>query len=676
MKNKFLLFILVAAALILIAVAFFLLPDNPPLEESRYLVNPPVFSHTSGFYQDAVTLVLSSEAGTVIRYTLDGSTPTLDSPVYEGPLELLPSEDVMLMNIATTSDELYPDWGYDKYQWMPPRGSWKRHPVVQAAAFNEAGESSPVVGHTYLIEDSPQPILLAAGQNQTSLPTIFLITDADGLFSEENGIYVTGGIYDAWRSENPDIPVLGNAPANFTQRGSEWERPAHITFVEPDGTTAFSQHIGIRIHGGFTRAWTQKTLRLYARSEYDENNWFNYPVFGAHQRSCDQTPMTHYKRLLLRSSGNDMSMTLFRDALMHQLAGELNADVQAARPAVVYINGEYWGIHQIRERLDDYYLSEHYHINRDELVLINERGWEVEVGQIGDVEEFQLHMRRITGPVANEAERFELASTMMDMEHWIDYLSAQLYAANTDWIENNMRVWRKRTPAYEPGAPVGHDGRWRWIFFDLDFAFDFLGYGYQTHNTVEWLGEQSDLFEKLSRSDAFRDKFAGRFADLMNTTFRTSHVQQEADYFTRLLAPEMPRNIDRWPNFGDMIQWHREIQVIHDYAADRPDFIREHVANYFNLPGTVHFSAGVPPAHQGTLRVNTLMPGTVLQFRDQDNIFRGKLFQGIPVELEATPAAGWQFSHWDGLPGQPGETLVSVTPDGPLHVRPVFVPSN
>jgi hypothetical protein len=283
-------------------------------------------------------------------------------------------------------------------------------------------------------------------------------------------------------------------------------------------------------------------------------------------------PHDRYKRLLLRNSGNDWSYTLFRDALMHQLVSGLSLDIQAVRPAVVYLNGEYWGLHHLRERLDEYYLAEHYGLEEEEVVLINERGWEVEAGSARDLEEYQQHMSQITGFTLNEEERFQLAESLMDMDHWFDYLTGHLYAANIDWITNNMRVWRKRTTAFQPDAPAGHDGRWRWIFFDLDYSFNFLGYINETHDTVTWLAEESELFEKLSRSDTFRDRFAGRMADLLNTVYQPAHVQREADRFTRILAPEMARNVRRWPQFGDMAQWQEEIQVVHDYAAERPAY--------------------------------------------------------------------------------------------------------
>ena len=684
-QNKFLLFLLAVVALILMAAVVFLLPDTtPPAEDlSRYSLEAPVFSHVTGVYEGPVTLTLSlaegmeekAEAGkTAIRYTLDGSLPTVDSPVYERPLVLEAGGDPLLMHIPTTSDELFPDWGYDKYQWAPPLGNeWVRHPVVRAAAFHENGESSPVAGHTYLIGQEAVPA--ASGvPGDPALAVVLLITDPEGFFSDETGIYVPGDIFREWREDNPEERVLGNAPANYNQRGRDWEREGHVTLLEPDGSIAFHQTIGLRIHGGFTRAWAQKTLRLYARAGYDQENWIEYPVFPGYPKTGEGTPMTRYKRLLLRNSGNDWSLTLFRDALMHRLVEDLGLDTQAVRPAVVYLNGEYWGIHHLRERLDEHYLEEHYGIHEEDGVLINERGWEVEVGNASDLEEYRQHMSRITGFALSEEERFELAETLMDMDHWMTYLSGHLYAANTDWVSNNMRVWRKRTLGFDPEAPPGHDGRWRWIFFDIDYAFDFLGYGYHTHDTVSWLAEESELFEKLSQSDTFRNRFAGRMADLLNTVFREDHVQAEADWFTRVLEGEMARNVERWPQFGDMAQWHREVQVIQDYAAQRPEFLRQHVAGYFRLPGSVTFAVSVPDSAEGHLRFNTLEPEMVERFKDRDGGFRGQVFQGIPLRLEALPAAGRQFSHWEGLPGQPTEPVVTFVPERSFIVRPVFRP--
>lgn len=686
-NNTFMLFLLATAAVILTAAVLFLLPDKgpPATDVSHYTLEVPGFSHETGVYDGPFTLTLTAPLGTTIHYTLDGSTPTQDSPVYEEPLILGAWADPRLMHIPTTSDELYAGWGYNRYEWMPPLGQWLRHPVVRAVAISESGESSMVVGHTFLMGRDSLPAS-SAHTNDPALPVVLIITDPDGFFSDETGIYVPGNIYHRWRQENPEARVLGNSPANYVQRGRDWERPGHVTLLVPtvDGrnnttyTTAFTQNIGLRIHGGFTRAWAQKSLRLYARSEYDQNSWFEYPVFPEHEKTGEDAPMTRYKRLLLRNSGNDWSRTMMRDALMHRLVESLDQDTQAVRPAVVYLNGEYWGIHHLRERLDEYYLSQHYNLAVEDIVLINQRGWEVEVGTSQDLDVFHQHMRQIKGFVRSEEERFALAATLMDMDHWFDYLTGQLYAANTDWIHNNMRVWRKRTLNFQPDAPAGHDGRWRWMFFDLDYAFDFLGHGYHTHDTLTWLSEESELFEKLSRSTIFRNQFAGRMADLLNTVFSPTHVHREADALVRTLSPEMERNVQRWPQFGDMNQWQQELMVIYEYADQRPDFLRQHTAAYFGLPGSVNFTATLPSPRQGQLRINTLLPETVEAHavtQAGSRQFQGQVFAGIPLTLEAIPADGWQFSHWEGLAGQAGHTgdqIITLTPTTHINLRPVF----
>lgn len=683
-NNRFMLFLLVTAAVILTAAVFFLLPDTgPPVTDLReYTLEVPGFSHETGIYDGPIFLTLTPPLGTTVHYTLDGSTPTQESPLYEGPLILAASADPTLMHIPTTSDELYAEWGYDRYAWMPPRGQWLRHPVVRAVAISESGDHSMVVGHTYLMGRESIPAA-SADASDPPLPVVLLVTDPEGFFSDESGIYVPGSIYQQWREENPEERVLGNSPANYLERGRDWERPGHITLLEPSTdsgnsaayTPAFTQNIGLRIHGGFTRAWAQKTLRLYARTDYDALNWFEYPVFPDYEKTGDDAPMTRYKRLLLRNSGNDWSHTLVRDALMHKLVESLDQDIQAPRPTVVYLNGEYWGIHYLRERLDEYYLSEHYDLDEEDIVLINQRGWEVEVGSAQDLEEYQQHMSQVNGFVLNEEERYALADTLMDMDHWFEYLTGQLYAANTDWIFNNMRVWRKRTSDYEPDAPAGHDGRWRWIYFDLDYSFDFLGYGNHTHDTLTWLSEESELFEKLSRSTTFRNGFAGRMADLLNTVFSPAHVHQETDALVRTLAPEMERNVQRWPQFGDMNQWQQALMVIYEYADQRPDFLRQHTAAYFRLTGSVDFTATLPSESHGQLRVNTLAPETVEEFavtQDGSREFQGQVFAGVPLTLEAISAEGWRFSHWEGLPGQPTDPVITLTPTESLNLRPVF----
>ena len=149
---------------------------------------------------------------------------------------------------------------------------------------------------------------------------------------------------------------------NFTQRGREWEREAYIEYFD-GGEAKFSQNLGIRIHGGATRTYPQKSIRLYARGEYGQE-FIEYPIFGNKKIMEEGNVADKFKTLLLRNGGNDGQSTIFRDALMQSLVEHTSLDIQAYKPVIVFLNGEYWGIHNIRERFDRHYFEQYYGVSR------------------------------------------------------------------------------------------------------------------------------------------------------------------------------------------------------------------------------------------------------------------------------------------------------------------------
>lgn len=187
-------------------------------------------------------------------------------------------------------------------------------------------------------------------EERFDLPVFSLVTDPAHLFDEETGIYTK---------------------ENSLLSGSEWERPVHLDFFETDGQLALEQEGGVRIHGGATRIHAQNSLRLYADSEYDDEEYLAHDFFEGLERLDGRGTVDEFKTLILRNSGNDWPQTMFNDGLMQTLAEPLGTmDTQAYRPSLVFINGQYYGIHNIRERFDEYYFESHYDLDSDDLVIL------------------------------------------------------------------------------------------------------------------------------------------------------------------------------------------------------------------------------------------------------------------------------------------------------------------
>ncbi|MFO7999293.1 MAG: CotH kinase family protein [Bacteroidales bacterium] len=593
-----------------------------------------VFSHEPGFFTSGFELEVSSTIpGVTIFYTLDGSTPGEDSNAYAHPmaigsLEGTPND----ISLIPTNDN--PNPGPPYYEgWMPPAGEIQKVNVVRAVARKENFIDSRVSTMTYVIDE--------LGTERYTLPVFSLNTDRENLFDPEIGIYIPGEYGNMW------------------QRGDAWERPVHIAFFEKDGGLAFSGDMGVRIHGGTSRSRPRKSLRFYLRGDYGDP-WLNYRLFP--EKDTDQ-----YKRFLLRNSGNDWDQALFRDGFLQYLARDLHVDTQFFRPAILFVNGEYWGIHGIRDRYDAHYIFSHYGLEEHEIVGM-ENNSVFDYGNPEGVHHYNAMRSFIANNNMAHEPNLDHVKTLMDTESFIDFQIANIFIMNTDWPGNNLVYWRRITNAYDPEAPPGLDGRWRWKMLDTDFGFG-LNFNYvvgvnqgPAHNTLAMAVDPGGpswpnppwstmLLRKLLTNQGFRRDFINRFADLMNTTFREKHVVAVIDSIAAALSPEMPEHIHRWRRPVDMGVWKENLDVMRDFARVRPWRVRQHITGQFQLNGILELDLGVNDPVMGRIRLNTIVP-------ELDGRWTGIYFQGVPVSLEALPSKGFRFSHWSGANSGNGESLV------------------
>ncbi len=479
-------------------------------------------SERGGLKDNAVSIELSFpvETEAVIHYTTDASTPDENSQIYEGPLELTEST------------------------------------VLSAVAISPTGELGPEVRETYLIKETP------------NLPIISLSTDPRNLFDDEIGIYVPGDHFN---------PVLERATSgNYAMTGHDWERPVKVEHFNESGDLVLSTNAGMRIHGGASRAYDQKSLRLYARNEYG-NNTFNYSFFGEDKRHL-------YKRLLLRNSGNDYNSTLFRDAYLQSLVkDEINVETQNYKPVVVYINGEYWGIHNIRERFDQHYFERELGIHQDDLDLLEKDG-EIDQGR-------NAHWNSVTAYIRehdlSEQEHYEQVAEWIDLDNFIDYNITEIFVRNTDWPGNNRVFYRNRIEN-EP---------WKHVLFDLDFGFGrFGGPDAYRHHTLQMATEAGQdsmpnpdwstlVLRSLMENEDFQTDYINRSAHFLNTLFHPSRSVPMLEEMAAAIEPEMNHHIDRWQHPSSYEDWVTHLNRMKQFAIERPEFMFAHLADYFTLNG-------------------------------------------------------------------------------------------
>jgi hypothetical protein len=507
-------------------------------------------SVSAGFFNAPFKVGISStNEDDIIYYTLDGSLPGPASFVYTDSIYIGFTNTVPnnISTIPTTPDPMHDHFR----KWTPPEGLVPKANVLRAVAYNGDIPGSRVVTNTYFVDNN--------SIEKHPYHIISITTDSISLFGFEKGIYVPGVYFDS-----TDTDWTGN----YFQKGSDWERPLHFEYFEDSGHRALNQECAMRIHGKITRHSAQKTLRLYSQSE-NGNGYFNYPFMR-------NTEQDKFKRILLRTTYADGSQTVFKDAMIQDLVKDFNFEMMHYNPVTVFINGEYWGIHTIRERIDKYYILGLYDVIADSLDMLKNNMTVEE----GNAEDYQDMINYIEENDLAEEEHYEYIKTRMDVDNYIDYLIVELYFGNIDWPGSNVRYWRER----KEGA------KWRWILFDLDntcFDYTFNSLDYATfEGDTSWQNPSwaTFLFRNLLKNEDFEEQFLNRFAFHLSHSFQTDTLVSKIEEFTNLYGQGIEAHIQRWNFPRSLDGWLGDIDwVLKRFAEKRPCMMTGFILEHFDI---------------------------------------------------------------------------------------------
>lgn len=608
-------------------------------------LNPPLFSHPGGFYPDDFDLRISTDdPAETVFYTLDGSEPTQRSARYRAPIRI-GSDEAQAEEMARIED-ISP-------QWRAPIGAVDRGVVVRAQAWRADGSHSAQVVRTYLVDSSLQKIY--------SLPVVSLTIDPRHLYDYDSGIYTLGRVQEE----------LGGQSGNYRMQGAEWERPANFEFFNQEKRPLVNQAIGLRIHGATTRSYPQKSLRLYASDQYGKAAVFTNIYFPTLVNRVNGEPIAEFQRLLLRSSGNSWNFPFYRDNLLQTLMSATTLDAHAFRPVNVFLNGEYWGIYNLREYLDRDFLAARYLLDPEEIVILENNG-QINAGDYGDEQPYLDLLEYIALHDMREQPDYQQVAAWMDVENFIDYQIAEIYARNENWPFDNVKFWRRKTTQGNAGAPAGQDGRWRWLLHDLDTGFSVVGGPNAYLDNTLRIAEGEFLYRSLLENETFRVAFISRFADLLNTAFTPERVVGVIDSMQAEIAADLPAHLRRWAiQEGSVAAWEGNVQIMRTFAERRPDALRQHIVDRFGLAGSAQLTI-LHDSRQGGVRVNTIdlnaqTPGV----RDAER-WTGVYFIGVPLTVSASPAPGYRFAAWEGLGAE--EPTVTIILQGDMQIKAIFEP--
>jgi hypothetical protein len=558
--------IAVCAMIVLSVVLSIKYRDNPKdsvvkLKLDEHLPTPQC-SAAGGFYTNAFAVSLHSpNENDTIYYTLDGTPPSLASAIYTKPLLITNrTADENNLSLIPTSP-----------RWKPPIGDVFKGTVVRAIVSVNHKKSMELI-RTFFVDEK--------GATRYTLPVVALTVKPDDLFGYKNGIYVPGRNY-----EDKDYYIRKNIPldlpwwqypSNYLKRGGNSERPVHIEFYEQGGNLGFESDAGVRINGNATRGFSQKSLRICFNEKYGMQT-LNYKLFPNYS-------LTQFNSIILRNSGNDWNKTMFRDAFMQSLLANAKLDIQQYRPAIVFINGEYWGVHNIRERFDENYIANKYKLPTDSISILELSG-QLVAGDKRNEQAFAELLKYAEKNDLAEKRNYDYVTSKMDMESFTDFIIANVYFCNSDWPNNNVKFWRYQAKE-NSGDLAARDGRWRWMLYDTDWGFGYNSSSLPTTNLLHKAtstGSVGILFSSLLKNPEFVKAFLQRFQYHLNTTFYTPAVLQKIDRFEAAIQVEMQEHINRWRVIDSYELWLSNIGVMRDFAQKRPEFQAEQLNAFFKL---------------------------------------------------------------------------------------------
>ena len=526
-------------------------------DASNSASNTVICSHESGWYQDDINVhISSSDPSFQIRYTLNGERPTVTDALISGSLGIHNVSDGVnrISDVPLTPLE-GPDQLYT-FIWKKPKSVYKAN-VLRYAMFNGSERIGKVHTKTFFIDpDFPQ---------RYSFPIVSVVTDSLSLFDHDTGIMVPGVRFEEEGFEW--IPA-----GNYHNDGFDWERLANISFLSHDGELHFEREAGIRIRGFGSAVMPQKSLNAFFRSEY-----------GAKRIEHDVFPVsdgvTKFKRLIFRNSGNDFLKTHFRDAFLHRISVSLDLEVQRMQPSIMFINGEYWGIQNIREKIDEFHFKYALGIEKDDLIMVNPCG----SYEYGDHTVYDEMEDFVYDHDLSLKQNYDTLCEMLDLNNFIDYMILEIYSANIDWPRNNHKVWRA----------TGQYSKWRHIAYDLDFSTGFLERNKYDHASLDhavtvgtewpWRDCSNIIFRKLLENDEFVNLFLTRFEYHLNHTFESKSLASKLDEMSAIYRPEMDEHIERWGYPESVDRWEQYVEEMKKFIRKRPCFLREHIADFFQV---------------------------------------------------------------------------------------------
>ena len=624
------------------------------------IINPPKFSHESGFYPNDFELKLSSEDSedtSIIYYTIDSTNPinSNTSQIYKDPI---------LITDRTKFPNIYSEYDYNedspqsitRTKYKSPVYNLDKSMVIRAVLKNSEGIYSEIITNTYFITTDD----LVQYQDLT---VVSLVTDPENLFDPNTGIYVTGTQYINWKKSDkydPNInPYHPDNKCNYFMTGKEWEREASITIFEK-GNVIVNQKMGIRIKGDSTRNNPGKSFNLYAREKYGKKKVDaellenNFDING--------NLIKKYKTFALRCVYEPYR-------LKEKFAKDLFSStkilaISDSKMTILFLNGEYWGAYLLIEKTDKSFIETNYLIPSENVSMIKEA--KNEEGPIEDTEEFNsfCSANSVWGKDLNDEKTYEEIKNYIDVDSLIEHYAFGIYIATGDWPQRNQGIWKNNGPIIEGNE--FSDGKWRLISFDFDYTMgaQYSGVCQADSDHFSWTQYKNyeaptnlfiDLFKK---NKLFQNKFINVFCDFANEILNPIKVNKLLDEYIEKYQDIVAYSQMRWWGAESKLEGYakykdiflKESNVIKNFFEKRPEYSLQQLKQFLGLKEEL-VELNIIIKGEGKVKINNIFPEL------NEGKWSGKYFTNIPIIITAIPNEGIKFKEWNGDKTSNEETL-------------------
>lgn len=538
--------------------------------EDEY-IEQPTFSLNGGWFDNAVSVEIFAQEGD-IYYTIDGSDPDEEAMKYEGPITITnrtgsPNIYAGIGDIATENAFL-PNFSVDKG-------------TVLKAICVDGDKKSKIAAQSFFVGLDEE--------DYSEISIMSISFSPDDFFGYSDGIYVKGQSLDRYiqkmDTSKIDYDYVYYYP-NYAKSGRGWEREVQVEYFSEDHQKLGEQNVGIRIHGGWSVSENQKSFNIYSRPEYDGNENFTIDFWD------DEI---NYDKLMLRTGGQgDSYHTKMRDFFCQSLVSDRNIGIQKAKPCIVFLNGEYWGLYNLQETIGTGYIRAHYGVAPEDVVII--KNGELKEGEEEYLKEYNDLLSFICENDISDEMNYKKVEEKIDIQSMIDYYAFEIYVGNVDAFSNNVAIWRSK----KKGEGDYEDCKWRWLAYDIDESCglndDMCSADIDSFVDGHWRDSNpiggDDLFSALIQNPDFKMRFVNTFIEMAENNFNyedvSSKLQAFADlYSTAVINSQVRFRGDYCLDYYsvddeylapyDEIDYRKDIDVMDEFFRDRAGYITNYM---------------------------------------------------------------------------------------------------